>query len=305
MSENISRFKGLPDDLIIKICSSLDYQSLKISIESDEFIARAVNLSSAQKIIWLPLLNRYFPGEEAEDNVTNSEKFKTLYNDFLNKVSSYIYNDVKLHPLYNASEELKNDREFILAAVTQCGRALEYASEELKNNREIVLAAVTQYGWALQHASEELKNNREFILAAVTQCGAALRYASEELKNNREIVLAAVTQDDCGWALKYASEELKNNREIVLAADHPYLYLALQHSGLLLIGATILAAAALIGAGAISLATSVAIAATSVAIATGCSLLASKTGFFATKETTNNQPSGLDNEPTIDALNPI
>ena len=118
MSENISRFKGLPDDLIIKICSSLDYQSLKFSIESDKFIARAVNLSSAQKIIWLPLLNRYFPGEEAENNVTNSEKFKTLYNDFLNKVSSYIYNDVKLHPLYNASEELKNDREFILAAVT-------------------------------------------------------------------------------------------------------------------------------------------------------------------------------------------
>ena len=253
MSENISRFKGLPDDLIIKICSSLDYQSLKISIESDEFIARAVNLSSAQKIIWLPLLNRYFPGEEAENNVTNSEKFKTLYNDFLNKVSD-ISDYTKLRPLlYNASEELKNDREFILAAVTQNGLALRYASEELKNNREIVLAAVTQNGWALIDASEELKGERD----------------------------------------------------IVLAADHPYLYLALQHSGLLLIGATILAAAALIGAGAISLATSVAIAATSVAIATGCSLLASKTGFFATKETTNNQPSGLDNEPTIDALNPI
>ena len=274
MSENISRFKGLPDDLIIKICSSLDYQSLKISIESDEFIARAVNLSSAQKIIWLPLLNRYFPGEEAENNVTNSEKFKTLYNDFLNKVSD-ISDYTKLRPLlYNASEELKNDREFILAAITQFGGPLGYASEELKNDRA-------------------------FILAAVTQNGRALRYASEELKNNREIVLAAVTQN--GWALIDASEELKGERDIVLAADHPYLYLALQHSGLLLIGATILAAAALIGAGAISLAT----AATSVAIATGCSLLASKTGFFATKETTNNQPSGLDNEPTIDALNPI
>ncbi len=33
--------------------------------------------------------------------------------------------------------------EFVLAAVKQDGRALEYVSEELKSNREVVLAALS------------------------------------------------------------------------------------------------------------------------------------------------------------------
>jgi hypothetical protein len=37
------------------------------------------------------------------------------------------------------SNELKNDREFVLAAVNRDGSALQYASDELKNDREIVL----------------------------------------------------------------------------------------------------------------------------------------------------------------------
>eukprot|EP00656_Telonema_subtile_P011531 TRINITY_DN1571_c0_g1_i19.p1 TRINITY_DN1571_c0_g1~~TRINITY_DN1571_c0_g1_i19.p1 ORF type:complete len:145 (-),score=43.98 TRINITY_DN1571_c0_g1_i19:357-791(-) len=44
------------------------------------------------------------------------------------------------------------------------GRALQHASEELRADREVVLAAVQQDGWALQHASEELRADREFML---------------------------------------------------------------------------------------------------------------------------------------------
>ena len=40
--------------------------------------------------------------------------------------------------------------------------ALEYASDELKNNEEIVLAAVSKFGDALQFASSRLKNSRSF-----------------------------------------------------------------------------------------------------------------------------------------------
>ena len=40
-----------------------------------------------------------------------------------------------------ASEELKNDREIVLTAVSKNSGALQYASEELKKDREIVLAA--------------------------------------------------------------------------------------------------------------------------------------------------------------------
>ena len=58
--------------------------------------------------------------------------------------------------------ELKNDRDVVLVAVTQNGRALEWASAELKNDRDIVLVAVRQAGFgAYRHASQELKRDPE------------------------------------------------------------------------------------------------------------------------------------------------
>ena len=52
--------------------------------------------------------------------------------------------------------ELKRDREVVIEAVTQHGRALRFASE-LKGDREVVIEAVTQHGRALRFASEELR----------------------------------------------------------------------------------------------------------------------------------------------------
>ena len=44
--------------------------------------------------------------------------------------------------------EDRNDKQIVLAAVRQNGRALHYASDEMKNDREVVLAAVKQRGGA-------------------------------------------------------------------------------------------------------------------------------------------------------------
>ena len=118
--------------------------------------------------------------------------------------------------LYYAANELRSDREIVLAAVRQNGLALEHASDKLRSDREIVLAAVRQNGLALQHVSSELRSDREIVLAAVRQDGLALRYVSSELRSDREIVLAAVRQD--GLALEHALDELRSDREIVLAA---------------------------------------------------------------------------------------
>ena len=109
--------------------------------------------------------------------------------------------------IYNircASDELKSDREIVLAAVTSNGdakqhasTALRYASEGLKEgDREIVLlAAVTQDDRALEYTSRAPKGDTEIILAAVTQDGRKLQHAFEGLKGNRRIVLAAVAQN--------------------------------------------------------------------------------------------------------------
>ena len=81
------------------------------------------------------------------------------------------------------------DRGEVLAAVAKDGQALRHATDELKADREFILAAVA-HGFALQHVSAELKADREVVLAAVRQYGPALSAASDELKADREVVLA-------------------------------------------------------------------------------------------------------------------
>ena len=115
--------------------------------------------------------------------------------------------------LLYASDELQNDREMVLAAVKQDGNFLHYVSRELQNDFEIALAAVQQNGYALGSIACKLYKNREIVLAAVKQVGKALKYASNELKNDREIVLVAIKQDR--KYLQYASKELKNDRELL------------------------------------------------------------------------------------------
>ena len=93
-----------------------------------------------------------------------------------------------------SSVAFRNNREFVMIAVSQDGWALKYASQEFCNDREVVLAAVQNDGWALQYASEELRNCREVVLTAITQSGWALQYASPVLRNCKEVVLAAITK---------------------------------------------------------------------------------------------------------------
>ena len=97
--------------------------------------------------------------------------------------------------------------------------SLEYANDELKGDREIVMAAARKNVYALQYASAGLKGDRDFILAAVQRNGNALEHASEELQSDRDVVLAAAREN--GVAVQFASDELKRDREILLAStDH-------------------------------------------------------------------------------------
>ena len=118
--------------------------------------------------------------------------------------------------LYYASPELQADREVVLAAVTNNGYALKYASPELKADRVVVMAAVSQDGYALKYASPELKADRVVVMLAVINYDSALYFASPELKADREFILAAVINE--GLALGYASPELRSDREVVLTA---------------------------------------------------------------------------------------
>ena len=118
--------------------------------------------------------------------------------------------------LKDASEELRNDKDIVLAAVARNGGMLQFASPELQKDKAIVSTAVVQNACALQYACEDMKSNREIVLTAVKVDGQVLQYANLELQNDKEVVLAAVQQN--GLALEFASPRLQKNEEIVLTA---------------------------------------------------------------------------------------
>ncbi len=150
------------------------------------------------------------------DQVMNEEEKEEIPKT-LENLRNVILEDIRKDPssLRYASEELRADREIVLAAVSQDGQgsALEYACKESKSDREIVLAAVSQDGLALEFACKEFKSDREIVLRAVKTLGAALEFACKEFKSDREIVLTALKKDFNGDLIKFANKSLKEELE--------------------------------------------------------------------------------------------
>lgn len=105
------------------------------------------------------------------------------------------YNGILEHgswALMHAPDELRSDRNFVGAVVSQNGVTLLYASHALRNDREVVLAAVGQNGHAMRHASDELLNDRSFALEAVARHSDAIMHLPASLRNDHDFVLEAV-----------------------------------------------------------------------------------------------------------------
>jgi hypothetical protein len=69
-----------------------------------------------------------------------------------------------------------------------------YLSAELKNDRSFMLKAVSQRGLDIREASREIQDDKVIALAAVKQCGTALTDVSDRLAQDKEVVLAAYAQ---------------------------------------------------------------------------------------------------------------
>ncbi|KAG2378594.1 hypothetical protein C9374_008233 [Naegleria lovaniensis] len=111
----------------------------------------------------------------------------------------------------NISEDMRNDREIMWdAAIKSNGSALPFASDQLKQDRQFVLNLVERDASFLKYLPQEWRDDREIILTAVKQDGSFITYAPLILQNDREIILQAAL------GCLSASTELQNNREIVL-----------------------------------------------------------------------------------------
>mmetsp|Transcript_6573 Transcript_6573/g.11425 ORF Transcript_6573/g.11425 Transcript_6573/m.11425 type:complete len:204 (+) Transcript_6573:70-681(+) len=86
-----------------------------------------------------------------------------------------------LSALSACPEELRKDRAFVMAVVSQDGDALHFASPELRSDRQVAMAAVSNRGWALEWVAAELRSDRHVVMAAVAQDKHALTYAGDDL----------------------------------------------------------------------------------------------------------------------------
>ncbi|CAE7576440.1 unnamed protein product [Symbiodinium natans] len=73
-----------------------------------------------------------------------------------------------------APQELCMEREVMLSAVIQAGRALSHASEELRGDRAIALAALRGDATALEFVSTQLALDTTFILEGLLWLPLAL-----------------------------------------------------------------------------------------------------------------------------------
>lgn len=123
-----------------------------------------------------------------------------------------------------ATDELKNDKEFVLFAVRhgspphQCDPdiVLRYASEEMRADKDVVLAAVRKNGWSLYYASEELKADKDVVLVATINNSWSLTYASPTLRENKDFIIELVKRAG-DYALHYVDEALQNDADVLEA----------------------------------------------------------------------------------------
>ena len=119
--------------------------------------------------------------------------------------------------LEHAVNNLKKDKEIVLAAVKKRGYALEYAHKSLKKDREIVLEAVKEEGYALEYADRKFRKDREIVLEAVKNDGSAIVFANKIFRKDKEIVLEVVKDWKQDHALKYVDYSLRDDPDILKA----------------------------------------------------------------------------------------
>jgi hypothetical protein len=133
------------------------------------------------------------------------------------------------------AKDIRVERKVVLQKVLEQGiDALEKASLELRDNKDFMLAAMASCSpfEALRHASlrlqKELYADSAFVLRVVEEVGgSALGNASKRLRSNPSFMMSAADSCSTSEVLEYASEELRAE----LNADSEFVLRHLSETG--------------------------------------------------------------------------
>lgn len=134
---------------------------------------------------------------------------KTAMLAFINNIpQGSLHNE---HPLKFAADNLKADKEVVMASVNKKGFSIQFASEELRNDKELAMAALTGKngtGFNLRHLSNDLRNDPEIVKTAIEN-GMKIpeNVSSKEVESIRQKTPEATI-------LTYAGEKITSNKEV-------------------------------------------------------------------------------------------
>jgi len=158
--------------------------------------------------------------EVPEDVRQNSEVVYSAFRCFLQQYDRSIYSgvfidddDSLVYPM--TLQDPSVFRRLIDESLLR-PRDVQWASEEIRGDRDAMLAAIEKDATSFAFASEVLLANRSFVLAAVQRKGECFRCVSEDMQSNLQIAKAAVWQD--GVMLDYVRGEARYNHKLLRAA---------------------------------------------------------------------------------------
>lgn len=110
----------------------------------------------------------------------------------------------KAFSLEHLPERCRNDKHFVLPAVTHDGRELRFASAQLRADRQVVLAAISQSfpdaakycDLPIQWAAPEFSDDEELILTAAKYNPLSVHFASPKLLESPAIRLILASIDE-------------------------------------------------------------------------------------------------------------
>eukprot|EP00927_Polykrikos_kofoidii_P013683 TRINITY_DN15949_c0_g1_i1.p1 TRINITY_DN15949_c0_g1~~TRINITY_DN15949_c0_g1_i1.p1 ORF type:complete len:410 (+),score=66.17 TRINITY_DN15949_c0_g1_i1:69-1232(+) len=115
-----------------------------------------------------------------------------------------------------ASESLRSDKDFVMAAVKLDGASLQGAIDDLRDDFDVVLAAVSNFGLALADASSRLQDDNTIVFEACMDYPEALQFASKRI---RDVVKATEEAKEDQEEEREEEEEEEEEDDVLPLAD--------------------------------------------------------------------------------------
>lgn len=113
-----------------------------------------------------------------------------------------------------SSNELLSDSDFMIKVIKIDPKCINFANVNMKFEEDFMLQAIEQDIWCLWYARDNLLTDEKFMLQAIKKQGfGCLEYDKSELRNNKDFMLQAIRIDIRCYA--YASEKLRHDEEIL------------------------------------------------------------------------------------------